>query len=179
MVVASNELGDKIQASLSFQIIPNAFFQVSPPSIQTATTSTDFRFVASTIFNRPNGYLLVYSVSQADGSALPAWLYFNGTEPPMFYGKPGYGDTDFYSPRLLQIRFNASDGMVNGTSLLTISVGGSSWGQLAVIVASPIVSFLAALYSLYKLRGFVLNRCAKQRDIKKERLKSKKEKPFA
>ena len=163
MVVAGNDRGDKIQAPLSFQIISNAFFQVSPPSIQTATTGTDFRFVANTIFNRPNGYPLVYSASQAEGSPLPVWLYFNATEPPMFYGKPGYSDTDFYAARLLQIRFNASDGVVSGTSLITISVGGTSWGQFAVLVGSPIISFLAALYSLYKLRGFVLNRCGKQR----------------
>ena len=162
-IMASNGLGDELDVPFSFRIIPNQPFQVSPPSIQVATAKSYFSFVASHIFNQPNEYALTYSAQLVGGKPLPAWLSFNNSEPPVFFGEPGHGDTDFYAPRLLQIQLNASDGMVNGSSPLLISVGGTSWGQLAITIASPSISFLVALYSAYKLRGLVLNRCAKGR----------------
>ncbi len=143
---------------------------VNPIAAQTAIVGNFFEFPvpfgAFISLNTPNSsYPLSYTLSQ---DSLPDWLHFN-SHVPSFSGTPGRGDTNFYALHVLQIVLTASDGVANGSTVLTINVGGASWGEWAINIGAPVISILTTLYALYELRGLFLNRCHKKRYLKESK----------
>ncbi len=161
-VVATNDQNDTLAAPLTFLVMANSALQIKPLSTQTATVGVPFDLSVSDVFINPSGYPLSYATSQVGGDPLPDWLHFNRSDL-RFSGTPGPGDTNFYALRILQMALNASDGVVEGSTIFTLNVGGASWGEQAVKIIAPLVSVLTALLTLYELRAYGFNRCRKGR----------------
>lgn len=166
-VIAMDDQGDKIIAPVNFVVMSNSPLQANPISVQIATVGDQYIFFPpSNTFINPNNYPLTYSASQTDGSPLPKWLTFDDTDEPTFSGTPGYGDTDTYAPRWLNIKLIASDGVVNASTTFTINVGGWSYLQLILTVGAPIISAISAAWALYKERAIFLNRYYRKENLK-------------
>jgi len=73
--------------------------------------------VPPNLFTDPEGDLLTYSASLANGDPLPSWLTFNPSTRA-FSGTPGAADQGFIS-----IRVTASDGVLSASDIYTLSVG--------------------------------------------------------
>ncbi len=166
-----------IERLFSFEIHALQPLELYPISDQSAWVGENFSLSlpSSQVFINPNthqmfdgdnyiqtSYPMHYTAQTKDGNTWPRWLYFSSTETNIkFWGQPGHGDTNFYSPRPLQIMLNASDDVVNASITFTINVGGMSRGQLAITIIAPVISFLTTLYTLYGLRALLINRCRK------------------
>jgi len=101
---------------------------------------------------------------------LPGWLHFDANSSnPGFSGTPGYFDTNFYALREIPIILEASDGILNASTIFIINVGGTSWGELLLKIVAPVLSAITAIFTLYELRGYLLNRCCKGRYEKQPR----------
>ncbi len=130
-------------------------------STQVATVGQAFSFVL------PNGLFidtynnsLVFNATQQDGSLLPAWLNFDN-HSLSFLGTPGHGDTNFYATRTIGIEVLAESEEGQAGTNFNIEVGGISWGQLAITISAPLISFFTTLYALYQARALFLNYCRK------------------
>jgi len=153
-----------LTAQLNFQIIaviPSAPVLLNPISNQIAQVGELFRFfVPSNAFADPYGGAITYTATLVGGDPLPNWLSFvNGT----FSGTPGMTDTDSFASRILPISLVAKSDTGSSSYTFNISVSGQSAAELTVKVLSPILSFLGAVFALYKKRAWILNRWNKKK----------------
>jgi len=112
---------------------------------QSATVGVAYSFaVPSTTFTDVNGDQLTLTASLTDGSALPAWLAFNGSK---FSGTPAEAAT--YS-----IKVNATDGQTSTSTEFTLAVNAANAAPVVVsapesqtLTAGQIFSFITGSFS--------------------------------
>ncbi len=132
-------------------------------STQVATVGQAFSSVLPPgLFFDAHNNSLVFNVTQQDGSLLPDWLSFDN-QSLSFSGTPGHGDTNFYATRTVGIEILAKSVEGQASANFNIEVGGVSWGQLAITIGAPLISFLTTLYALYEYRALLLNPCRKNK----------------
>jgi len=154
-------------AETNFQIqavLPTSLVLLNPIANQIALVGQVFKFhVPSNTFVVPPGLIVLYSAKLKDGSSLPTWLTFvNET----FLGKPGRGDTDTFSDRILEVALTASAGSGISTHVFDIDVSGDSYVLLVIKIVGPIFTSLGVLYAIYQKRSKVLNRWNKKKFLR-------------
>lgn len=118
-VTASDGNGGMVTDTFSLVVINtnDAPALANPIADQTATESTQFRFVLPTnTFVDVDGDALVYSARLSDGSALPAWLGFDAATRT-FSGTPAPGDVG-----VLMLSVSASDGVATVSTQFQLTV---------------------------------------------------------
>jgi len=164
-----------VQAKDSNGLIAETYFQIqvsmpipltlaNPIANQIALVGQFFKlYIPANTFMASPGLTINYFAKLSDGSPLPGWLAFvNET----FAGKPGRGDTDYFTDRVLEVALTARAGAGIGTHTFNINVSGTSYAELAVNIASPIFSVLGVGFAIYKKRAIILNRWNKKKFIK-------------
>jgi hypothetical protein len=163
-VTATDSQDIHYNVSFTLNVNPNYPPQVRLPiSNQIAHVNEPFVFYAGQqTFVDLNGDNLTYTIN-----TLPSWLSFDPAQLK-FSGTPSRSDTDPLSARVVNVELTAHDDESQTSTLFTISVQGTSNLMLFLQVGIPLLSGLASLYEAYRKRALVLNRCCKNRIVKRE-----------
>lgn len=168
ILVATDARG--ANASMDFQLVMRG--DVPPIALagslsnQAASVGQVFSYFSPLpLFIDPHNNTLIYSAAQQEGSPLPSWLSFDN-ETFHFSGIPGHGDTNFYDTRNVGVKIIAQSHEGQASASFNIVVDGVSWGELAIEIGAPVVSFVATLYAWYKARAWLLNCCRQEKHFK-------------
>ena len=144
MATDQGNLAASASLALSIQNANDAPILGTPLADQQAIPGTAFSYVvpSATFTDVDAGDFLVYMATQADGSALPAWLSFHGVSRT-FSGTPDAGDAGLLSLKvivtdtgnltafdLFDLTVTAQDLVLTGTSGNDVLTGGAGNDQL-------------------------------------------------
>ncbi|MCB1528035.1 MAG: cadherin-like domain-containing protein [Hyphomicrobiaceae bacterium] len=118
----ANESGATASALAEVMILPNtAPVAAMTLADQTANSGEAWTYtLPAGLFTDPDGDMISYHASLADGSALPGWLNFNQSAQT-FYGTPPTGSLD-----PIELRVEAYDGFAVSSQDFTLTISGEA-----------------------------------------------------